>query len=288
VNVSFEKVPGPIVRPLAPAFGAEVRGVDLRALDETGFEAIQAALNRYSVIVLPDQELSPPDQINFTKRLGPLHPKFFNPQTSVPGFVELSVLSNMKVDGRPIGDADAGRFWHSDMAFKKIPDIYSLLYALEVPVRDGEVLGDTLFASTAAAYDGLPAAMKKRISGLTAIHSIMTTFGKRKQVSEEKRQELPDVEHPVVRTHPITGRKCIYVSEGHTASIVGMPEDESRELLKLLHEHTIQPQYMYRHKWRVGDLLIWDNCATLHRAEHDYGDIPRRMHRGGVLGSVPV
>lgn len=176
----------------------------------------------------------------------------------------------------------------------------SLLLAREVPQADGQPLGDTLFASTCAAYDALPAEMQEKIAGLKAIHRLDQSRyerdqrtnqerGKRAPLTDAQKAMIQDVVHPVVRTHPVTGRKCIYVNELYTFGIVGMEKEEGDRLIAELCEHITQSRFIYRHKWRVGDLLMWDNCATQHLAVGDYAPSQRRlMHRTTVRGAVPV
>jgi taurine dioxygenase len=174
------------------------------------------------------------------------------------------------------------------------PSRCSLLYAVEVPMQDGQPRGDTVFASTAAAYDALSPEMKARLQGLRAVHSYayryykLTDAGKeRPRLSEEQTARTPDVVHPVVATHPRTGRKCLFVNEGFTTKIVGMAEDESRRLLDELFAHVRKPQFLYRHKWAVGDLLMWDNVSTQHFAVADYKlPLRRRMQRTTVTGTA--
>jgi len=284
------------VRALAPALGAEVTGVDIAGgLSDTTFQAIRDALHRHSVIVIRDQRMPEPDQIAFTKRLGPLRTSFYN-QYAPPGYPELTLISNIVENGRAIGIMDAGALWHSDASYLKTPDMYTGLYGIEIPHRDGKALGDTLFVSTAEAYDQLPEALKQRISGRKAVHSFahhlekkaVTGNLKRAPLTPEQRAKTPDVEHPIVRTHPITGRKSLYVTEGHTGWIAGMDRAESDALLTTLWDHIKRPEFTYRHSWRVGDFLIWDNCATQHLANFDYGDIRRRLNRAGVEGTAPA
>lgn len=285
----------PRIVPITPAIGAEIKEMDLaRGVSDADMALARDALNRFSVIVLRDQHLSPPQQIEFSRRLGPIRVTYMS-HLAPQGFTELLTISNIKKNGEPIGLVDAGALWHSDGSYVKIPDLYTVLYALEVPQRDGQVLGDTCFVSTAAAYDDLPTDIKRRIAGRKAVHSIehhvkkkIAANFKAPPLSAAQREALPDVEHPIIRTHPVTGRKCIYATEGHTRSIAGMPEAESEELLKFLWAHVTKPEYLYRHNWRVGDLVVWDNCATQHLAITDYGDIPRRLHRAGIAGPVPT
>jgi len=212
-----------------------------------------------------------------------------------PGYPEIFVVSNVLENGRPVGSNDTGQFWHSDLCYLREPSRASLFYALEVPEKDGKAFGDTMFASTTAAFDALPDDVKARIANLRSIQSYAKGYynpnrrnGVRKQLTEEQKAKTPDVEHPLVRTHPFTGKKCLFVNEGFTASIAGLPQSESAELLEYLVQHTTRPEFVYRHSWRVGDMLIWDNCATQHRAIMDY-DLPlrRRMERTTLKGSTP-
>jgi taurine dioxygenase len=212
-----------------------------------------------------------------------------------PGYPELFVVSNVIENGRPIGSQDAGLFWHSDLCYMAEPSRGSVFYAREVPVGDnGEPLGDTLFASATAAYDALPEATKQRIAGLQAINSYEKGYyrdrnsGPRPQLTEEQKRKTPDMPHPIARTHPYTGKKCLFVNEGYTSRIAGMDGPEGEALLNALLEHATQERFIYRHKWRVGDLLIWDNCSTQHLAIPDY-QLPKRrlMERATVKGSRP-
>lgn len=295
VSPGMSQPSGLTVEPLGAVVGAEIRGIDVaRGLTEAEMSAVRDALHRHSVIVMRGQGLSPDDQVAFAKRLGTPRVSFFN-QYAVEGCPELTVVSNIKRDGKPIGLVDAGALWHTDGSYLERPDMYTVLYALEIPHRDGAPIGDTLFVSTAAAYDDLPQETRTRIAGLRALHSITHHVEKKAAANLSKppvdgaqRAALPDVAHPVVRIHPVTGRKCLFVTEGHTKSIVGMPDDESARLLRELWAQITRPAFVYRHKWQVGDLLIWDNCSTQHLAVTDYGTLSRRLHRSGIAGPVPV
>jgi len=275
--------------PLSKHVGAEIRGIDLATpLPDDVFEKIDDAYNRHSVLVFRDQKLTPEQQIAFARRFGELE---ISPRTqfALPGHPEVLVLSNIVVDGKPIGNADAGRTWHTDMSYTKTPPRGSLLYAREIPVENGRALGDTVFSSAAAAYDTLPPEMKKKLAGLRAIHRA----GAKKYAPGSKLADLvkdmPDVEHPVIRTHPVTGRKAIYVREGECIGIRGMPDDESLLLIRELGELVTREEFCYRHSWRVGDLLMWDNSMTQHLAISDYKlPLRRLMHRVTVNGTVPI
>jgi taurine dioxygenase len=276
--------------------GAEIRGADLaRPVTDEDFAAIEAAFVKNGVVVFRDQTFTEEQHIAFSRRFGDLEIHVLK-QYLHPRYPEILMISNVEKNGRRIGVADAGRYWHTDLSYVREPSRCSLLYAREVPVAaDGRVLGDTLFASTAEAYDALPEAMKKRIAGLRAVHRygdrydrMQTSGGVRDTLSEEQRRQTPDVVHPVVRTHAISGRKCLYVNEGFTVSLLGLPEDEARDLLTELCAHAHKPEFVYRHKWRKGDLLMWDNCQTQHLAVGDYALPQRRlMHRTTVKGAMP-
>ena len=198
-------------------------------------------------------------------------------------------------NGQRIGGS--GEFWHTDLSYLKEPVAGSTLYALEIPYGDtGEVLGDTIFTSTFAAYDALSPELKSKLAGLRAVHR-MTKGGyesdkeksaSRLQYSDEQKKNFADISHPIVRTHPVTGRKCIYINPLCTDGIEGMPDSGSLPLLEELYAHCTRPEFTYRHKWRKGDLLMWDNCSALHLAVMDYALPQRRlMHRITLKGAVP-
>ena len=284
------------IRPSGVALGAEVLGLDLaRPLDEASFARISDAFDRHAVLVFRGQNLTPEQHIDFSRRFGPLQVNVrseFNRQ----GYPEIYIVSNVLVDGKPIGSRDAGRYWHSDICYVQKPSRCSLLYGHEIPMRDGVALGDTMFASTTAAYDALPDDLKRRLVGLRAANSYnamyerkVQDFGLRPPLTAETRAQYPaDAVHPVIRTHPRTGRKSIYVCEGYTTHIEGVSEAESRALLTALFEQVVRPEFVYRHRWRVGDLVMWDNCATQHKVSFDY-ELPlrRRLERTTVEGDVP-
>lgn len=280
----------------------ELTGFDIAAgLGESELLAVRDEILRHGAVVLREQFLTPDQHLTFTDRLakvdrnpkrpaGKVHAPF------VDGFPELVVVSNIRKDGHPIGLTDAGLLWHSDTQSSPTPELFVALNAITIPMRDGVALGDTRFASTTAAYDVLDDAMKARLDGLRAIHSYAFHVDAiaarglltRAPLSKEQRAAQPDVSHPLVRTHPITGRKLLYVSESYTERVEGLPAAESRALLDKLFAHIIEPRFQLLHSWREGDLVVWDNCATQHLATFDYGDIPRLLHRCGTMGPVPV
>lgn len=295
------------VRKLGERLGAEISGVDLsQPLDDALFDRVAAAFFEHQVVVFRNQRLAPAQQVAFTRRFGGLE-LHVRKEHRLEHYPEILVVSNVVDErGRAIGVQDAGRFWHSDLSYKQMPSLLSALYALEVPVKDGVVLGATSFASAIAAYEALPEALKRRLQGLRNVHSYRYYRAKNVQAqaeerarggrmvqeytpSEEQLKSVPDVEAPVVRTHPVTGRKGLFVNEAHTSRIVGLPEEEGAALLAELYAHIVKPEFRYEHSWRAGDLLVWDNVAVQHRANFDY-DLPLRrvMHRTTVRGSVPV
>ena len=295
------------IRKLGRHLGAEIAGVDLsQPLDDAGFARISDAFFENQVVVFRDQRLTPSQQVAFTRRFGELE-QHVRKEHRLEGYPEILIVSNVLDDsGRAIGVQDAGRFWHSDLSYKAVPSLLSALYALEVPVKDGVVLGSTSFASTTAAYEALADALQRRLRGLRNVHSYRFYRGKnlRAQKEEQARGErvvqehtpsdeqwksVPDVEVPIVRTHPVTGRKGLFINEAHTSRIAGLPEEEGAALLAQLCAHIVQPQFRYEHHWRAGDLLMWDNVSVQHKANFDY-DLPLRrvMHRTTVRGGAPV
>ena len=282
--------------PLAPLIGAEVSGVDVRALDERHLLVVRDAVLRYSAVVVRDQTLEPDDQLTFMQRLYPLRPPGRLNVFALAGHPEITVVSNIVEGGRPVGLSDAGLLWHTDTCFQLHPELFVSLYALELPERDGRVLGDTVFVSTAAAYDALPEGVKQRLDGLEVVQSYGFHLEKmqerelltRPPVTSDQQLEIQDVRHPLVRVHPVTGRRILYVNESFSAGVVGLSRAESDELLDRLLEHLVRPEFSFTQRWRPGDLVVWDNAATQHRATFDYGDIRRRLHRAGTTGPVPT
>jgi len=279
------------IGPLSPVMGAEVRGLDLaKPLDDAAFDAVHQAFLEHLVLVFRDQHLTPAQHVAFSRRFGDLaiHVK---EEYLLPGQPEVLILSNKKhPDGRPMGFEDAGRYWHSDMSYEDEPPLGSLLYAVEIPPAEG----DTLFANMYLAYEALPDETKHRLEGLTAAHSYLASFeGKTKigagrdTLSEEQKAQLREVVHPVVRTHPETGRKALYVNPGFTVRIEGLPEREAADLLDELIAHTAKPAFQYRHVWQPHDLVFWDNRCAMHHATTYDRQYARHMHRTTVKGDRP-
>lgn len=264
--------------------GAFVEGAPLADLDEQSFLALRDLVHKRSVVAVRRQALTQSEQVEFARRFGDLQKIFIKEATALE-YPELFFVSNVTENGRPIGSTDAGMFWHTDGAYLPAPHSLSMLYAIEVPVRDGVALGDTLFAGMAAAYDGLAADVARRIDGLRAVHSLHHRYGTKAGAADMARraEEFPPVSHPLVVRHPVTGRKSLYVSEGYTTHIEGVPKEESDALLDMLCAHVTSEQFLYRHSWAPGDLLIWDNRATLHRATFDYEPTQRRLMRRATV-----
>ena len=285
------------VRKSDAALGAEIVFDLSRAIDDRTFDEIERLFHDNIIVFFRDQRLSNEQHIDFSRRFGELEIHIVN-RYLLPGYPEILLVSNIKNEaGEHIGLADAGFTWHTDTSYRKRPSRCSLLYAKEIPHRDGKPLGDTVFANCIAAYEALPETMKRRLTGLKAIHR----YAMRRRVDNSPRPKLsaaqlaetPDIAHPIVRTHPHTGRKALYVTAGECIGIVlangeGMPEDEALDLIAELDAHCVRPEFCYRHQWRVGDLVMWDNASAMHLAICDYALPQRRlMHRTTVIGSEP-
>jgi taurine dioxygenase len=274
------------------ACGAEI-GFDLsRPIDDATFAEIERLFHDNIVVFFRGQTITEAQHIDFSRRFGELEIHIVK-KYLVPDSPEILLISNVRdTAGEHIGLADAGFTWHTDTSYRRRPSRCSLLYAKEVPHKNGEPLGDTVFANTIAAYDSLPETMKRRLEGLQAIHR----YSERRRIENSPRPKLtasqlaetPDIPHPIVRTHPYTGRKALYVTAGECVGIDGMPDDEAVDLIAELDAHCVRPEFLWRHRWRVGDLLMWDNAACMHLAICDYALPQRRlMHRTTVIGSEP-
>lgn len=265
---------------LTPAVGAEVIGIDLSMpVPPEQFAHIRDAFLDHSVLLFRGQELTPAQLVAFSEQWGP--PESYN--TTVGEFVmkdqPLIVLSNIIENGKPVGGQDAGRFWHTDGSYVRKPAWSSVLYARAIPKGDdGRSLGDTRFSSMTASYEALPSEDKALIDKTTACHKYVYRYTKRDT-------QLEGVSHPMVLTHPLTGRRGIYVNAGFTDHVENVSEEEGRKLLGRLYEHIEHDDFGYRHRWEVGDVLMWDNYATQHRATGDFGPKRRRlMWRATIQG----
>jgi taurine dioxygenase len=273
-------------KPLSPLFGVETDEVDLSAgLSDALFREIERAFYANQVLSLRKQQITAAQFVDFARRLGPPQPHVID-QFHHPEDPNILILSNVKKDGQPTGLQDAGSYFHTDYSYLQMPARATTLYSRVVP----QIGGDTLFANQIAAYDDLPEAMKRRIDPLLAIHH----YGNRNDLdeqsrtvasvlSDEQKARMPVITHRIARPHPVTGRKALYAVSGSSFGIVGMPEDEARDLLDELARHATQPRYQLRFKYGVGDIVVWDNAALLHSATLIDPDDARTLWRITVL-----
>jgi taurine dioxygenase len=280
-----------IIQANAP-LGAEIVFDLSREMDDATFKAIEDAFHANIVIVFRNQHLTDEAHIAFSRRFGELEVHIVK-KYLLPDHPEILLVSNIRNEaGEHIGLADAGFTWHTDVSYRKNPSRCSLLYAKEVPEENGVTLGNTLFCNTIEAYEVLPQTLKQFLEGKRAIHRYSERMrvpgSPRPKLTAAQLAETPDVAHPIVRTHPYTGRKSLYVTKGECIGIEGVPDDEGKAVIEELHDHCIRPEFLYRHQWQVGDLLMWDNATSMHLAICDYALPQRRlMHRTTVIGSVP-
>ena len=282
------------ISPYSTALGAEITGIKLSSsCGDNLIRDIKSALHEHLVLVFRDQDLLPGEQVAFSERFGELvvrvSGEFLHPE-----FPPVLILSNRIINGKSEGatDAYAGSHWHSDLTYAARPSFGSMLHALEVADEGG----DTAWANMYEAYDTLNNEIKERIDGLKAIHvrdrrrnpraGIPGNFDR--DVNAYYDIKVPDSIHPMVRTHPVTGRKSLYVSPRFTVAIEGVDDVEGQPLLDELFDHQKEPDFMFRHKWKTGDLVFWDNSATIHLAcgglkPHDV----RKLHRTSIAGDVP-
>lgn len=272
------------VTPLAGALGARVDGIDLAApMDDETFAAIEQAWYEHLVLLFPNQDLTPAQHVAFSKRFGPLLEHPLKSRRGLDDFPEVLVLENRP--GRPGARND---FWHSDVSFAAIPPMGSLLYARKVP-PGGK--GDTMFCNMYRAWDGLSEGLRAVLDGRMAVHdgSPLARRNAERTSDGQPITQLPDpVEHPIARTHPGSGRKALFVNPYFTQHIAGLTAEESRPLLDPVYALATRPENTFRHRWSVGDLLLWDNRCAMHYAILDYDDtVPRLMHRTTVTGEQP-
>lgn len=259
---------------LASDFAVRIDGVDLsRPLDDTGFAQIRDLWMRYKVAVFPGQTLDDESLLAIAGRFGPI---FRHAQSSLhsPEHGAVMYASSRAKAGQVLGELA----WHSDQSYTAKPVFGTILYGIEIPKEGGE----TCFADLAAAYDSLPEGLRQRVEGATAIYSAeKPSHKRRKALTEEERARIPDVAHPLVRTHPYLGRKALFLSPMHIKSIVGLPQDESEALLAALTAHATAPERVYVHRWTPGDLIMWDNTSVMHRRNRFPPEQPRFHKRTG-------
>jgi taurine dioxygenase len=279
-----EPHPPPLVcRPLSAALGAEIVGIDLRReIDDRIFAQILAAWHQNLVILLRDQELSEEDEVRFAERFGP--PAVIHTKQFVRNHPAVMLISNIREDGKPIGALPDGEMhFHTDQCHQERPAMASMLYALEVP----RVGGNTLFANGYKAYETLPPEIRRRLEHRKALNAYDYDGAATKR-GTRLNEGVPSHVHPVVRTHPATGRKALYVNRLMTVRIEGLPARESDELLEFLFDHQERREFIYEHVWRARDLVMWDNRCTLH-ARTDFSAGERRlMRRVTIQGEKPV
>ncbi|RYE79416.1 MAG: TauD/TfdA family dioxygenase [Oxalobacteraceae bacterium] len=278
------------VIPFNAPLGAAIEGLDLaRPIDDTAFARIHRAHLDHHVLVFRDQRITPSQQIAFSRRFGPLQIHVLR-QFQLPSHPEILIVSNIREQGKPIGLGDAGQLWHSDLSYKERPSLGSMLHAQVLP----EEGGDTLFANMHLAWDTLPEALKRVVDGRKAEHSYLANYAElqrrspwRPNLTAAQIAEVAPVLHPVVRTHPETGRKALFVSEHFTTRIDGLPDDESRAVLAQLFAHSVRPEHIYRHKWRPHDMVFWDNRSLMHLAAGCSEHHRRMLYRTTIEGDKP-
>src|SRR5262245_11600893 len=277
-----------IIEPLAGALGAEVRDVNLNNLDERGWRDLHAAFLEHAVLAIRDQKIEPEDLMRIGGRFGaPCHYPFVSGIDGFPFIFEV-----VKEEAETV---NFGGNWHSDTTYLEQPPLATLLYALEVPTHGG----DTLFTNTEKAYEALSDGMRAMLDKLVGVNSasLKATGGRRKihsaanvgamRIHDTENADSYEAEHPVVRTHPDTGRKALYLSRSHTIRFRDMSEDESRPLIEFLQSHQIRPEFTCRVRWQPGTLTVWDNRCTQHSAVNDYHGQRRRMRRLTVGAQTP-
>jgi taurine dioxygenase len=275
-------------RPLKPGFGAEILDIDLNTADEATLDGVVDAFHKHGAILVRDQTMTPADLMRFISRFGEPEDHTLK-EFTVPDFPKIYVLSNRIVDGKPIGAHNDGVVWHTDYSYKAVPVMSTMLYAVEVPPEGS----DTLIADTHAAWEALPPERQAEVDGLIVHHSwlhFMTTreHNRMENPSQELLDDNPDVFHPLVRTHPADGRKALFPSTGTVKGIVGMPNPQGVDLVEDMVEFATQDRFVFRHQWRQGDILMWDNRCTLHTGTlYDDTKYFRTMHRLWVKGDKP-
>ena len=268
------------VRPL-DSFGAEIVGIDASAsLDDATVAELRQLWADHGILLFRDQNLEERDIVAFSALFGDLEIHVREEYLSKE-HPELIIISNIKRDGQPIGilsDHEVG--WHHDQIYLAKPAVGSLLYSIKIP----ETGGNTAFCDMAAAYAALPDARKRALDGVRAVHSY-EYFNRQwsEPTNDKQKKRTPDVSHPLVRTHPVTGRKAIYADPGMTAGIEGLDDAEGQALLQELYEWCLQPQFLYEHQWRLGDAIMWDNASTMHRRGEFDPNAERLMKRTTIL-----
>jgi taurine dioxygenase len=271
--------------PSGRVLGATIEGLDLsQPLPSGAFDELLAALGRHSVLRFPAQKLTAQELKDFAACFGELEVNVANAYQE-PGIPEVMILSNIVENGKPIGLADAGQDWHTDMSYSRTIAFANVLYGIKIPCRDGRSLGNTAFCSMHAAYEGLPAELKRRLEGMTVLHDFnkfweMMRRGKgssRPPLTEAQRRAKPPVSHPIFLTHPLTKREVLYANPGYSVRINELAQKESDDVLGFLFAHQTKREYRYDFEWTAGDVLMWENIGTIHNAIADYGPREERL-----------
>jgi taurine dioxygenase len=284
------------IMPSAQTLGARIEGIDLgEPLSDSDFGTLLRALGQYGVLCFPRQTFDTPAFAGFARRFGDLEVNVAN-QFHEPDFPEIMVLSNqMRPDGKPMGVNDAGQGWHTDMSYSEDIALANVLHAQAVPTRNGKSLGETQFRNMHAAYDELPVEMKRQLEGRTATHDFEKFWemmrhrpgSRRPALTDAQKRRKPPVSQPLVRMHPLTGRKVLYANPGYTMWIEGMGRLEGDKILDYLFRHQERVDFLYAHRWSVGDVLMWDNIGTVHNAIADYMPNEHRyMRRAQVMATL--
>lgn len=279
----------PKIIPSGKGCGAEVRGIDLARLDDDAVDVLKRALLEHLVVVVRGQPISDSQLIALGKSLGELEP----PGMSIIGkpyidaYPDILVISNILENGQPMGNLGAGEaIWHTDMSYRPQPVSYAILHSLEIP----PVGGNTYFANQYLAYDTLSDELKRKLEGRLLVHD--ETYNSAGQLRKGFKEitdprEAPGAHHPLFRTHPISGRRALYLGRRRNGYIVGLPLEESERLLDQLWAHASRPEFVWGHEWRVGDTLIWDNRCLIHRRDPFDASERRMMHRVQIKGQKP-
>ncbi len=276
------------MRGLKDGFGAEILGFDAARADDAALDAVVQAFHLHGAVVLRDQVMQPGDLLRLIGRFGTPEGHTLQ-QYTLPGYPNIYILSNKKVDGRAIGAHNDGVGWHTDYSYKEVPVMATLLYAVEVPPEGS----DTLLADMCAAYEALPPQRRQELDSLIVHHSYQHFMENREHgrmtLSAELKAENPDVFHPLVRVHPANGRRALWASTGTVKGIVGMTQSEAVALIDELVGFITQDRFVYRHRWRAGDVLVWDNRCTLHTGTlYDDQKYDRLMHRLWAKGEPVI
>src|SRR5438552_14945372 len=280
------------VIPSGESLGAAIEGLDLATpLKKDELDGVLQALGKHGVVRFPRQKLTGRELRDFAAQLGDLEINVASHAYQEPGVPEVMILSNIVENGKPIGLADAGQGWHTDMSYSRMIAFANVLYGIKIPRRNGETLGATQFSNMQAAYADLPAEVKRELEGKTVLHDFNKFWemmrqekgSKRPPLTEAQRKAKPPVSHPIFLRHPLTGQRVLYCNPGYAVRINELPEKESEAMLAFLFEHQLKPKYIHTSRWEEGDVLVWEDIGTIHNAVADYGPGEHRLVKRGQL-----